>query len=257
MFSYLTADQWQAQVERNSRSQSRTRERHPSVGRVDTKAWEQRPTQEQPPKTPPPKRKELPAPSAIPRDESQPVQFPRGNVLDMLGQWPPSRPETPAPEPRPSSRMKLRTGFESPQRPESRGPPPVPTRSTYPANTVREDNVDIAHHLNRASIQRLSEQADESKEQIVEEWVRQTTEQYNNNSEQQENMESSEVSSAKAKDEEIAKNLELEKFAQDVAETVVTNMEKHGTLNLSSSNQVNKIIFFKFNSRKSKAKHII
>ena len=56
----------------------------------------------------------------------------------------------------------------------------VPTRSTYPANTVREDNVDIAHHLNRASIQRLTEQADEeSKEQIVEEWVRQTTEQYN------------------------------------------------------------------------------
>ena len=179
-------------MERNSRSQSRTRERHPSVGKVDTKAWEQHPTttqeQQQPPKTPPPKRKELPGPSAIPRDESQPVQFPRGNVLDMLGQWPPSRPETPAtePPPRPSSRMKLRTGFESPtpQRPESRGPlppPPVPTRSTYAANTVREDNVDIAHHLNRASIQRLSEQADESKEQIVEEWVRQTTEQYNNN----------------------------------------------------------------------------
>merc|ERR1712066_400175 len=55
--------------------------------------------------------------------------------------------------------------------------------------------------------------------------------------EKQENMESSEVTSTKAKEEETAKNLELEKFAQDVAETVVTNMEKHGTLNLSSCNQ--------------------
>jgi hypothetical protein len=231
-------------VERNSRSQSRTRERHPSVGRVDTKAWEQpckTVDQQQPAKTPPPKRRELPAPSAIPRDESQAVQFPRGNVLDMLGQWPPSRPETPAAalEPnRPSSRMKLRTtGFE-----ESPLPPPVPMRSTYPANTVREDNVDVAHHLNRASIQLLSEQADESKEQIVEEWVRQTTEQYNT----EQTMESSED----AKVQERTKNLELEKFAKDVAESVVTNMEKHGTINLSSSNQVNKVISVKFISRK-------
>ena len=243
MFNKI-ADQWHAQVERNARSQSRGRERHPSVGRVDTKAWEQSQVnkEEQPPKTPPPKRKELPGPSAIPRDEAQSVQFPRGNVLDMLGQWPPSRPETPAaapePPPRPASRMKMRTGFESPtpQRPESRGPPPPPpTRSTYPANSVREDNVDIASHLNRASIQRLSEQADESKEQIVEEWVRQTTEQYNNT------MNASEEQTTTSKTAEEERNRELEKFAQDVAETVVTNMEKHGTLPgaiASTTNQV-------------------
>ena len=169
----------------------------------------------------------------------------------MLGQWPPSRPETPAaalePPPRPSSRMKLRAGFESPApRPESRGPPPppVPTRSTYPANTVREDNVDIAHHLNRASIQRLTEQADEeSKEQIVEEWVRQTTEQYNNQTEEEQT-----IMTTTSKIDEIDKNLELEKFAQDVAETVVTNMEKHGTFPGAISNQVN-TVFYSFHSQ--------
>ena len=250
-----------AQVDRNSRSQSRTRERHPSVGRVDTKVWEQhqRPLQEQPPKTPPPKRRELIAPSPIPREECQSVQFPRGHVLDMLGQWPPSRPETPAPEPppRPSSRVKMRTPFEStppqPPRPESRGPPPLPpARTTYPANTVTEDNADIAHHLNRASIQRLSEQADESKEQIVEEWVRQTTEQYNQKNERQENMSIQQQQQMKVLDtEEASKNLELERFAQDVAETVVTNMEKHaalpGAMPQSSStmqNEVNSLFVF-------------
>ena len=156
----------------------------------------------------------------------------------MLGQWPPSRPETPAapePPPRPPSRVAMRTGFETP-RPESRGPPPPPTRTTYPANTVREDNADIAQHLNRASIQRLTEsKADESKEQIVEEWVRQTTEQYNNQSE--ETTEQEGVTSLY----EESKNLELEKFAQDVAETVVTNMEKHGALPRASSTMQNQV----------------
>ena len=135
--------------------------------------------------------------------------------------------------------MKMRTGFESPtpQRPESRGPPPPPpTRSTYPANSVREDNVDIASHLNRASIQRLSEQADESKEQIVEEWVRQTTEQYNNT------MNASEEQTTTSKTAEEERNRELEKFAQDVAETVVTNMEKHGTLPGAIASTTNQVI---------------
>jgi len=94
--------------------------------------------------------------------------------------------------------------------------------------------VDIAHHLNRASIQRLTEQADEeSKEQIVEEWVRQTTEQYNNQTEEEQT-----IMTTTSKIDEIDKNLELEKFAQDVAETVVTNMEKHGTFPGAISNQV-------------------
>ena len=150
--------------------------------------------------------------------------------------------------------MKLRAGFESPApRPESRGPPPppVPTRSTYPANTVREDNVDIAHHLNRASIQRLTEQADEeSKEQIVEEWVRQTTEQYNNQTEEEQT-----IMTTTSKIDEIDKNLELEKFAQDVAETVVTNMEKHGTFPGAISNQVTIVfLFFPFPTHKRRAR---
>merc|ERR1712141_645430 len=41
-----------------------------------------------------------------------------------------------------------------------------------------------------------------------------------------------------SKIDEIDKNLELEKFAQDVAETVVTNMEKHGTFAGAISNQM-------------------
>ena len=217
--------------------------------------WEQQPQEQQHPKTPPPKRRELAAPSPIPREESQTVQFPRGHVLDMLGQWPPSRPETPAPPqpPRPSSRVAMRTGFESPppQRPESRGaiagPPPPPTRTTYAANTVREDNTDIAHHLNRASIQRLSEQADESKEQIVEEWVRQTTQQYNNTQQQ---VEEENAASTQQEMDEKAKDLELEKFAQDVAETVVTNMEKGGALGgtIASSSMQNEVKYYFINA---------
>ena len=107
--------------------------------------------------------------------------------------------------------------------------------------------MDIAHHLNRASIQRLTEQADEeSKEQIVEEWVRQTTEQYNNQTEEEQT-----IMTTTSKIDEIDKNLELEKFAQDVAETVVTNMEKHGTFPGAISNQVTFVfLFFRFPTHK-------
>ena len=55
-------------------------------------------------------------------------------------------------------------------------------------------------------------------------------------------MNTSESHDATTKTAEEERNLELEKFAQDVAETVVTNMEKHGTLPgalASSTNQVN------------------
>merc|ERR1711997_210157 len=60
-------------------------------------------------------------------------------------------------------------------------------------------------------------------------------EQYNNN------MSTSEMNNTTIKTAEEERNLELEKFAQDVAETVVTNMEKHGTLPgalASTTNQV-------------------
>ena len=92
-----------------------------------------------------------------------------------------------------------------------------------------------------------SEQADEeSKEQIVEEWVRQTTEQYNNQTEEEQN-----IMTTTSKIDEIDKNLELEKFAQDVAETVVTNMEKHGTFPGAISNQVTTVfVFFPFLTHK-------
>ena len=87
-------------------------------------------------------------------------------------------------------------------------PPPPPTRMTYPPNTIRDSGEtdfppppvsDGSSKLSEESVGRLSE---ENKENIVKQWVESTTK------------------SA----EEIAK--ELEKFAYDIAETVVSNMEK-------------------------------
>ena len=170
------AEHWNQAVERSSRPSSRGPTEEPrNVGRVDTSAWETRnqSAPAAPPKTPPPKRRELAAPSPLPREEAPPVSFPREKVLDNV-QWPPSRPE---------SRAAART-------------PEPPPRKTYAANTVREDNL-----LNQASIQLLSARAEEAKEQSVEEWVRQTSQQYQ-------------------------EDIELEKFAHDIAETVVSNLEK-------------------------------
>lgn len=86
-------------------------------------------------------------------------------------------------------------------------PPPPPTRMTYPPNTIKDPDSDFppppvsdgSSKLSEESVGRISE---ENKENIVKQWVESTTK------------------SA----EEIAK--ELEKFAYDIAETVVSNMEK-------------------------------
>ena len=87
-------------------------------------------------------------------------------------------------------------------------PPPPPTRMTYPPNTIRPDCEtdfppppvsDSSSKLSEESVGQISE---ENKENIVKQWVESTTK------------------SA----EEIAK--ELEKFAYDIAETVVSNMER-------------------------------
>merc|ERR1711962_70020 len=88
-------------------------------------------------------------------------------------------------------------------------PPPPPTRMTYPPNSIKDPECEFppppesdskSSKLSEESVGQLSE---ENKENIVKQWVESTTQ------------------SA----EEIAK--ELEKFAYDIAETVVSNMEKN------------------------------
>ena len=99
----------------------------------------------------------------------------------------------------------MKRAADTPGTPE---PPPPPTRLTYPPNTIRTDCEtdfppppvsDSSSKLSEESVGQISE---ENKENIVKQWVESTTK------------------SA----EEIAK--ELEKFAYDIAETVVSNMER-------------------------------
>lgn len=87
-------------------------------------------------------------------------------------------------------------------------PPPPPTRMTYPPNTIKEPECEFPPPPESDTKSKLSEESvgqisEENKENIVKQWVESTTQ------------------SA----EEIAK--ELEKFAYDIAETVVSNMEKN------------------------------
>merc|ERR1711892_1457649 len=88
------------------------------------------------------------------------------------------------------------------------GPPRPPTRMTYPPNTIKEPECEFPPPPESDTKSKLSEESvgqisEENKENIVKQWVESTTQ------------------SA----EEIAK--ELEKFAYDIAETVVSNMEKN------------------------------
>merc|ERR1739838_364320 len=91
---------------------------------------------------------------------------------------------------------------------DTKTPEPPPPRMTYPPNTIKEPEAefppppdsDTKSKLSEESVGQLSE---ENKENIVKQWVESTTQ------------------SA----EDIAK--ELEKFAYDIAETVVSNMEKN------------------------------
>merc|ERR1712123_120167 len=87
-------------------------------------------------------------------------------------------------------------------------PPPPPTRMTYPPNTIKEPECEFPPPPESDTKSKLSEESvgqisEENKENIVKQWVESTTQ------------------SA----EDIAK--ELEKFAYDIAETVVSNMEKN------------------------------
>jgi len=98
----------------------------------------------------------------------------------------------------------LERGFDT-KTPE---PPPPPTRMTYPPNTIKEPECEFPPPPESDTKSKLSEESvgqisEENKENIVKQWVESTTQ------------------SA----EEIAK--ELEKFAYDIAETVVSNMEKN------------------------------
>jgi len=108
----------------------------------------------------------------------------------------------------PPKRRELKRNIES-DRAVNTGtpePPPPPTRGNYPLNNFKDPEFpppppvsDGSSKLSEESVGRISE---ENKENIVKQWVESTTK------------------SA----EEIAK--ELEKFAYDIAETVVSNMER-------------------------------
>ena len=135
------ADFWQGEVQNLSRPSSRAGGRERSVGRVDVSQWEAAASKAKensvPPKTPPPKRREMKPPSHL---------GPR-NADDL---------EESAP------------GFRSPSPPV---PPPPPRNMSSRSKTDDSFNNTNAE-LSEATIQSLSQ---EEKEQIVEQWVRQTS----------------------------------------------------------------------------------
>jgi hypothetical protein len=173
------ADYWQ--TEATSRPASRAgRER--SVGRLDTAQWEATVAKAKanpapPPKTPPQKRRPMKAPSPAPKEpEISPAhQFPRHNVNQ---DWP-------------HAASPIRKDHERLPSP----PPPPPPRHLKESSGTE---------LSAASIQTLSK---EDKDDIVEQWVRQS-------------------STQQARDE-------LEQFAYEIAESVVSTLER--------SNQANNI----------------
>ena len=117
----------------------------------------------------------------------------RGSVESLPTRTPPPR--------RREINMKRPADTSTPE------PPPPPTRATYPPNSIRDAETEFPPPPVSESSSKLSEESvgqisEENKENIVKQWVESTTK------------------SA----EEIAK--ELEKFAYDIAETVVSNMER-------------------------------
>ena len=88
------AEHWNSAVEQaNSRPQSRAADGGHKPGRVDVTQWEtsheqQRPVATKTPPPAPPKRRELSAPSPIPRDDPQPLGFgpSRDNVNETVQQ---------------------------------------------------------------------------------------------------------------------------------------------------------------------------
>ena len=120
----------------------------------------------------------------------------------------------------PPKRRELKRNIES-DRAVNTGtpePPPPPTRGNYPLNNFKDPEFpppppvsDGSSKLSEESVGRISE---ENKENIVKQWVESTTK------------------SA----EEIAK--ELEKFAYDIAETVVSNMERSNDKKVENVNDM-------------------
>lgn len=180
------AEFWQSEAnQQHSRPPSRAgRER--SVGRVNTSQWEERAKVKDaapPPKTPPQRRRELKAPSPAPPKEPEVIRpFSRGGL---------DHDSTPTPPPPPPPRAMKEDSVVKPIVSKEASPPPPP-RPEEPILKTRRSGEELK------SIQSLSP---EEKEQIVEQWVEQT-------------------SSQEARDE-------LEKFAYEIAETVVSTMEKH------------------------------
>ena len=167
------ADFWQNEVHQQNVSRPSSRAgRDRSVGRVDTTQWEANMAKAKdksvPPKTPPPKRRQMKPPSPCgPRDED------------------PRSPSPPAPPPPPRNMSSRSKAAEE---------------SLMTFNTTNAD-------LSEATIQTMSQ---EEKEQFVDQWVRQT-------------------STQEARDE-------LEQFAYEIAESVVSTMERS-----HSQQQVGKI----------------
>ena len=137
------AEFWQGEVQNLSRPSSRAGGRERSVGRVDVSQWEAAASKAKensvPPKTPPPKRREMKPPTSN--------LAPRNNAGDL---------------------EESAEGFRSPSPPV----PPPPPRNMSSRSKTDDSNNNTNAELSEATIQSLSQ---EEKEQIVEQWVRQTS----------------------------------------------------------------------------------
>ena len=187
------AESWNKSAEENaagSRPPSRAA-REKSVGRIDTTKWEAAMAaaaeQAPPPKTPPVKRRQLKAPSPAPPAEDdvrsfEQLRFPSRITASQGGaptsSWPPQA--------------------QQDQYHEQPPPPPPPPRDYITRPEDQLPQPPTSTELNTDSIQSLSRQ---DKDQIVEQWVRQT-------------------STQQARDE-------LEQFALEIAESVVSTMERN------------------------------
>jgi len=165
--------------------------RFADIGRVNTMDWEQKINGSTENivvgRTPPPKRRELKAPAPPPMTKRKNAHATCGTI--DKGSWPPVQME---------DERVLAT-----KTPE---PPPPPTRCTYPPNSLKEHSPPFprppSEATNKLSEETVLQLEEEHKQDIVKQWVESTAQNA----------------------EDMAK--ELEKFAYDIAETVVNNMEK-------------------------------
>lgn len=165
--------------------------RFADIGRVNTMDWEQKINGSSENivvgRTPPPKRRELKAP-CTPQMTKRDIAHATCGTIEK-GSWPPVQME---------DERVLAT-----KTPE---PPPPPTRCTYPPNSLKEHSPPFprppSEATNKLSEETVLQLEEEHKQDIVKQWVESTAQNA----------------------EDMAK--ELEKFAYDIAETVVNNMEK-------------------------------